>query len=202
MKGATSDSLTRVRPRMPALLLLACLPFGAAGAVDEEDAVPAADSRVLEMARPRYEWGPHAVSRIYGLSYVEEDEPDGSDLRGLGLLWSSWDETVTMSGGLGWWLAWQEGEGQTIWDGGFEMTWLPWVPHGPVRFGPRLRIGLQHRSEEPDAGLSGIAAAGLELAVWLGDRFQVAVMADQEWPFEAGDRTQVGFSLRYARRRY
>lgn len=169
---------------------------------DESTAVPAADSRALERARPRSEWGPHAESRIYGLAYVEEDEPDGTRLRGVSLLWSSWDETVDFNGGLGGYLSWQDGGQQTIWGGGFEATWLPWVPQAPVRFGPRLRLGLEHRRIAPDDGLGGLAAAGLELGFWIGDRFQIAVIADREWPFHAAARTQIGISLRYARRRY
>lgn len=170
---------------------------------DEAAAEPAAASRALERARPRSEWGPHAVSRIYGLAYVEEDdEPGDTRLRGVRLLWSSWDETVDFSGGLGWYFSWQDGGRQTIWGGGFEMTWLPWVPVAPVRFGPRVRLGLQQRDVPPDDGLGGMAAAGLELGVWIGDHLQVALIADREWPFHAQARTQFGFSLRYARRRY
>ena len=170
---------------------------------DEASAVPAAESRALERARPRSEWGPHAVSRIYGLAYVEEeDEPGETRLRGVSLLWSGWDETVDFSGGLGWYLDWQNGGQQTIWGGGFEATWLPWVPEAPVRFGPRLRLGLEHRRSLPDEGLSGMAAAGLELGFWIGDHFQLALIADREWPLHTEARTQLGVSLRYARRRY
>jgi len=200
---------------IPLLLLLSWHPLAAAGeppeqavsAVEEPanggaEAVPAADTRVLERARPRSEWGPHAESRIYGLAYVEEEEPDGTRLQGVSLLWSNWDETVDFNGGLGWYLSWQEGGQQTIWGGGFEATWLPWVPQAPVRFGPRLRLGLEHRRSAPDDGLGGMAAVGLELGVWIGDRFQIVVIADREWPFHADARTQLGISLRYARRRY
>lgn len=201
---------------IPVLLALASAPLMAAGepadavapevaepAVGEATADAAADSRALELARPRWEWGPHAVSRIYGFDYVEEgDADDGPRLRGVRLLWSSWDETVRFSGGIGWYLSWQEGGDQTIWGGGFEMTWLPWVPVAPVRFGPRLRLGLQHRSRPPDEGLEGLAAFGLELGVWIGDGFQLALFVDREWPFHSEALTQVGISLRFARRRY
>jgi len=170
---------------------------------DEATAVPAAGEKALERARPRSEWGPHAESRIYGLAYVEEeDEPGNTRLRGVSLLWSNWDETVDFNGGLGWYLSWQDGDRQTIWGGGFEMTWLPWVPEAPVRFGPRLRLGLEHRASLPDDGLSGMAAAGLELGFWIGDHLQLALIADREWPFQADARTQFGISLRYSRRRY
>lgn len=180
---------------LPVLLALAWVPIASADPVDEQ--------RILELARPRWKWGPHAVSRIYGLSYVEEDEPDGGPrLRGVSLLYSSWDETVSFSGGFGWFLSWQDGGGQTIWDGGLEMTWLPWVPKAPVRIGPRLRLGLQHRRSDPDEGFGGLAAAGVELAFWLGDGFQIALLAEHEWPFPADDRTRVGLALRFARRRY
>lgn len=166
-------------------------------------APPAEAPRVLQLARPRWEWGPHAVSRIYGLAYIEEDEPDhGPTLRGVSLLWSSWDETVDLSGGLGWYLSWQEGGDRTIWSGGFEMTWLPWVPAAPVRFGPRLRLGLEHRDSAPDEGTAGVAAAGLELAFWMSDSIQLALCGDYEWPFQADSRAQFGVGLRFARKRY
>ncbi len=210
MRGARIDHAIRVLLPIPALVVLACLPLAAAGAPPETrpavevaaQAVPAADSRALDRARPRSAWGPHAESRIYGLSYVEEDEPDGTRLQGISLLWSSWDETVDFSGGLGWWVAWQDGGRQTIYSGGFEATWLPWVPQAPVRFGPRLRLGLEHRRSDPDDGFGGLAAAGVELAFWIGDSLQIAVIADREWPFRAEDRTQFGVALRFARRRY
>jgi hypothetical protein len=207
---------TRFSLTMPALLALAAAPLSASGepadpvvpavaqpADDAAAGLPAAAPRVLQRARPRWEWGPHAVSRIYGLAYIGEDEPDdGPRLHGVSLLWSSWDETVDLSGGLGWYLSWQEGGDQTIWSGGFEMTWLPRVPVAPVRFGPRLRLGLEHRDSAPDEGLGGVAAAGLELAFWMGDSFQLALLGDYEWPFHAGSRVQVGLALRFARPRY
>ncbi len=214
MRGARFDTTFRVLLPIPALVVLACLPLSASEVGGEtspalkEPPVEAAvegradGSRAPDRARPRSAWGPHAESRIYGLSYVEEDEPDGTRLQGISLLWSSWDETVDFNGGLGWWVAWQDGGGQTIYSGGFEATWLPWVPQAPVRFGPRFRLGLEHRRSDPDEGFGGLAAGGVELAFWIGDSFQIAVIADREWPFRAAARTQLGLALRFARRRY
>jgi hypothetical protein len=215
MRGALFDNAIRVLLPIPALLVLACLPLTAAEVTEEigpaikeppaeEAAVEesANESRAPDRARPRSAWGPHAESRIYGLSYIKEDEPDGTRLQGISLLWSNWDETVDFNGGLGWWVAYQDGGGQTIYSGGFEATWSPWVPRAPLRFGPRFRLGLEHRRSDPDEGFGGLAAAGVELAFWIGDSLQIAVIADREWPFRAEDRTQFGVALRFARRRY
>ena len=156
-----------------------------------------------EESSAQFAWGPHAESRVYGVSYIEEDEPDGTTLQGVSVLWSNWDETIRLfNGGFGLWLAAQEGDSQTVLGGGVEVSLTPWVPRAPLRFGPRFRFGLEHRSRDPDDGFGGLFAVGVEAALWIGRSVQIAVTVDRELLFPADDRTQVGVAFRLARSRY
>jgi hypothetical protein len=192
--------MTRLLP-LPLLLLAPAATFARSDAAAKAEDRGTAEVQA-DPSNPQYTWGPHGESRLYGLSYIEEDDTDGTRLQGISLLWSSWDETVDFNGGLGFWLAAQDGGSQTIFGGGIEVSWIPWVPRAPVRLGPRFRLGLEHRRRDPDEGYGGLFAAGAEAAFWIGRRLQVALMVDQEIPFRADDRTQVGVALRIARSRY
>ena len=146
---STQPSLLRIG----ILALLCCAVTGistapAFGAAEAEEA--ASENASEQVFLPLNPWGPHAESTVYALSYIEEDEPDGTRLQGISLLWSSWDETVDFSGGLGVWLSAQKGDSQTVIGAGAEVTLYPWVFQAPVRFGPRFRLGVEHRRRDPD----------------------------------------------------
>ena len=191
--------------RIGILALLCCAVTGiptapAFGAAEAEEA--ASENASEQVFLPLNPWGPHAESTLYGFSYIEEDEPDGTRLQGISLLWSSWDETVDFSGGLGVWLSAQTGDSQTVIGAGAEVTLYPWVFQAPVRFGPRFRLGVEHRRRDPDDGFGGLFAIGVEGAIWIGGSFQIALTIDREMSFPAEDRTQFGLSFRLARPRY
>ena len=129
-----------------------------------------------------------------------ETDPSDEDLRGVRLAFRSWqdyyDDMLGMGGG-GFYLGKKEGREQDVIDLGVELSLMN-IAAGPVRFGPRFRLGLEHRDSEPHRGTGGVGAVGFQIAVWLGRRIQIAVLWDREFGFESGTRNQLAFSFRFA----
>ncbi len=194
MRRFVRSHIARCRLALLMILVSAGVAF-AAGTDDGEQQTPG-ESPVVPGP------GPHAESRVYGIGYIEEDDTDGTELRGVHLLWSNWDESVDWNGGFGLWLSGQWADGQTVIGSGVEVTLLPWVPNSPWRIGPRFRLGAEYRRRDPDDGFGGLFAAGIEGAVWMGRGLQLALTVDREFHFTTDDRTEYGLSLRFARSRY
>ncbi|HYV20812.1 MAG TPA: ankyrin repeat domain-containing protein [Verrucomicrobiae bacterium] len=141
-------------------------------------------------------FGPGDESRVFTVEGLSGDDPDGVSLQGLrgGYGLHAEDEYI---GRVGFWGAYQRGEGQTVASGGAEVG-FPMLPWGPVRIGPRFRLGLEHRAAPPDDGLAALAGIGFEVGLWFGRHVQLAVAWDRDFGFPSGTRDVTGIALRWA----
>lgn len=175
----------------PLLLLAAVLavppPAGAAGGEEQDGGSQAAAP-----------WGPLGTSRIYSVGWLADSETDGTEPRGPALLYGVRDEGGHCNCQFEAWLAAQSDEGQRVIGIGGEATRFLGFGRGPVRFGPRLTLGLEHRRRDPDAGLAGFLGIGLEAGTWIGRRALVAVTFDREIGFPADSRNQFQVLIRLA----
>jgi hypothetical protein len=133
------------------------------------------------------------------VGWLADSETDGTEPRGPALLYGVRDEAGHCNCQFEAWLAAQSDEGQRVIGVGGEATRFLGFGRGPVRFGPRLTLGLEHRRRDPDAGLAGFLGVGLEVGTWIGRRALVAVSFDREIGFPADSRNQLQVLFRLAR---
>jgi hypothetical protein len=132
--------------------------------------------------------------------YAQYRDPDHGELRGATISWGLWDESEYI-GGVSFWLTSVAGGNQRVTTAGFEVLGPFTIPIGPVRILSTLGIGFENRQAPPDDGFGGLAALGLETAVWLSKNWQVALRVEREFGFRSEDRNQVVLQLRWASRR-
>src|SRR5262245_7483547 len=98
--------------------------------------------------------------------FAQHHDPDHGDLSGPTMSWGLWAEAEYI-GGFSLWLTSVAGGEQRVTSGGFEVLGPFTLPLGPVRILPTFRLGVENRRAPPDDGYGGLAALGLETAVWL-----------------------------------
>src|SRR5262245_42891870 len=132
-----------------------------------------------------------AADRTWG-----NGEPD-ENLRGLRLTYRMWqdqyDDMLGISSG-GYYLGMKRGDDQEVVDAGAELIFFNFAL-GPVRLGPRLRIGGEYRDEAPGQGLGAVVSGGFQVACWLTKHVQVAALAEREAGSHSGTRDQFGVSI-------
>ena len=188
-----------MRPLFIALACMLLLSSGghlrAATQVSEGSDAPDDDAQTPPWWRGPFEEDVCLVS----VDRTSETDPSDQELRGLRLAWRCWqdeyDDMIGIGAG-GFYLGAKEGKEQQVVDLGMELSLLN-IAAGPVRFGPRIRLGLEHRDSEPHRGIGGVSSVGFQVVVWLGKRFQLGVLADREFGFESGTRDQLAFSVRF-----
>jgi hypothetical protein len=145
-------------------------------------------------------WGPISEERIvFSVERTRGMDPGAEYLRGFKLGFGKWDETSSeFGGGAGiYWLAFERGDSLDVYGVGVDANVLM-IPIGPVRIGPRLKVGLEYRAAAPDNGLTGLVGMGIDCGVWLGRGVELAVVAGREFGFPSGTQNRVGFVFRLA----
>lgn len=189
------------------MIILRILPFSilvfaaVLGLCQADEVNEPEDEEEVPQAEPEKPWwrGPFGEDvTLISVDRTRETDPSGERLRGIRFALRMWqDEYDDLAGivGGGYYLTIKEGKTRKIFDAGVELHLFN-TAVGPVRLGPRLRLGLEYRDDEPDQGIGGVFAIGWNVAVWLNKRIQLAIMADREFGFPSGTRNQIGFSFR------
>jgi hypothetical protein len=175
-----------------AAVIVLCLDAGQSVMADPEKPVDPPDRPFSES----YPFGPGEESRVFSLEALSGDDPGGVPLQGFRGAWGSQEEDEIF-GRVGLWGAYQHGDDQSVTSAGMEVG-APMLPLGPVRLGPRFRLGLESRSAPPDDGLAALAGIGLEIGFWFGRHVQLAVAWDRDFGFPSGTRDVTGIALRWA----
>jgi hypothetical protein len=165
----------------------------AGGEVFADDPAKPAASAPPPDEEPQF--GPGDRSFVYSLEAIQGDDAAGVHLTGWRVSAGPWIEDEFYGRAVVWG-AFQQGEDQQVASAGTELALG--VPFGPFRLMPRFRLGFEHRARPPDDGFAALAGIGIELNLWLGQRFQVAVSVDRDFGFPSGTRELTGIALRWA----
>lgn len=155
-----------------------------------------------EIPRPQPYWKKlDRVQGFLGLSY-QAQTGDG-ELRGLRLS-SGWVEELPYKPGVleryefDAWLSRASAEDQVIWAAGLGAE-LPYaLAVGPVRAFPRGLLGVEYRTDEPQAGLGAFFGVALGVEVWLGRHVAISFTIERRWSYPGNDLTQLGIETRFA----
>jgi len=145
--------------------------------------------------------GPREEERlVFSIDRLTTVDPSGESLHGIRLMGGTWDEPVgdMLYGGRGlFWARYLEGRDQRTVGAGFDGGVILF-PFGPGRLLVTFGLGLQHRGQPPQQGYEGVGDLGVEVAFWLGKKWNLGVSAERNFCFSSGTHNVVGFELRWA----
>ncbi len=172
------------------LLCLLSFSWGSAAANDKE----AEHDRSLVSGK-ELKWGPQKSNHFFTAGYARETDPGGSRLEGWRVATGLWDEIGGYKIAL--YMMGETGDDQSVYGVGADlMLYPPWK--NPLRIGfPLVRLGIEHRSSDPQDGLSGIFGVGTEVGLWIGKSWQVSATVIREFGFPSGTRDEVGINIRW-----
>ena len=173
-------------------LLLCLLSFSWGPAAGEENGT--GGGRLL-VSEEKPQWGPQKSNHFFTAGYARETDPGGPSLEGWRVATGLWDETGGYKVAL--YMMGETGDDQDVFGIGADlMLFPPWK--NPLRIGfPLVRLGIEHRSSDPQDGISGIFGIGTEIGLWIGKSWQVSATVVREFGFPSGTRDEVGINVRW-----
>lgn len=133
-----------------------------------------------------------SVGRVW-----ESDLADGPALHGyrVGFVALSQGRHSRYGFAGSWYVEWKESRSQEILEGGLEVAY-PYFAFSRIALGPRIRLAIQRRAEQPSRGTDAVFGAGVEFGAWVSRRVQLAVLADRSVGLEARARTSCSVNMR------
>ncbi len=141
------------------------------------------------------QWGPQKSNHFFTAGYARETDPGGPDLEGWRVATGLWDEIGGYKIAL--YMMSETGGDQDVYGIGADlMLYPPWK--NPVRIGfPLVRLGIEHRSSDPQDGIGGIFGIGTEVGLWVDQSWQISATVIREFGFPSGTRDEVGINIRW-----
>ena len=180
---AASVSSQRVHALMVGVLLLL---FNGASATAAQESRPSDGESGETTECPWWSCLHGGVDRTVSIARTREGEVGGR------LSYGFWNEEEFVFG-INAFVEDTNSENGDLWRAGIALTAPVIGPLGPVRIGPRIRLGVHGG---PGGHMHALASVGGEIALWLGSHCQLAATADRNF---YGDTTnQVAFEVRFA----
>jgi hypothetical protein len=171
-----------------------------ASAIADEAPVPGGSTR-------RAWWGPISENRlVFAAAGIRESDPGSGRITSLSLMGGFWEEYQHpspphgSSGRLEVWLSYGTGDQQAISRLGTNVG-LMCPPWGPVRVSGHVRGGLEHRSDDPKAGLGGFVGLGVDFGIWVHPEWQIGLQGNLNLGISTKSWNDFAFGIRYSPRR-